>query len=170
MDINHKENDFCMRFIFFFGGDKYLYWIVFALPCFWPPEVFFQIATRKAKISSFFAQKRVEFFGTENVKSWAPVFSQMLSFAVLIFWNFVLSFQHSARFARRMRRFSTVWRNAILQQPHVYLGWDDGDTDVAADIDWIKLWKIRTKKIHIIVVYKMKGTRSRNNIGRRVKL
>ncbi len=160
-----------MRFIF--GGEREQISLLncFALPCFWPPEVLFQIATRKAKISSFFAQKRVEFFRTENVKSWAPVFfSQMLSFAVLIFWNFVLSFQHSARFARRMRRFSTVWRDAILQQPYVYLGWDDGNTDVAADIDWIKLWKIRTKKIHIIVVYKMKGTRSRNNIGRRVKL
>ena len=33
-----------------------------------------QIATRKAKISSFSPQKEVEFFGTENVKSWAPAF------------------------------------------------------------------------------------------------
>ena len=119
----------------------------------------------------FFRSKKSWIFRNWKCKKLSTCFFlQMLSFAVLIFWNFVLSFQHSARFARRMRRFSTVWRDAILQQPHVYLGWDDGNTDVAADIDWIKLWKIRTKKIHIIVVYKMKGTRSRNNIGRRVKL
>ena len=65
--------------------NKYLYRIVFALPCFWPPEVLFQIAMRKVKISSFSTQKRVEFFGTENVKSWAPVFSQMLNFLYLFF-------------------------------------------------------------------------------------
>ena len=66
-----------------------------------------QIATRKAKISFFSPQKEVEFFGTENVKSWAPAFSQMLSFAILIFADLPLSFQHSARFVRRMRLFST---------------------------------------------------------------
>ena len=33
-----------------------------------------QIATRKAKISFFSPQKEVEFFGTENAKSWAPAF------------------------------------------------------------------------------------------------
>ena len=59
-----------------------------------------QIATRKAKISFFSPQKEVEFFGTENVKSWPPAFSQMLSFAILIFADLPLSFQHSARFVR----------------------------------------------------------------------